>query len=159
MTLVDTPSPKGDRFIRTPEGKIDFEAYEGKSGSYDAGGGLVFNVEIKSARQRFGHLDLLVTPAKGKGERWVEFKNINLFAFGETTWSDVDTTLEPSPAKIENDDPMRPIIIAEYDSPPSSARDGFAADLPENHWAKKVARPNHPSMEGFIPLRVVEENE
>ena len=33
---------------------------------------------VLEARQRFGHLDLLITPIAGNGERWTELKNITL---------------------------------------------------------------------------------
>ena len=35
-------------------------------------------VKIRDARLRFGHLDLLVTPVAGEGERWVEQHRIAL---------------------------------------------------------------------------------
>ena len=34
--------------------------------------GLTVGVKITDVRVRFGHLDLLVKPLNGSGERWVE---------------------------------------------------------------------------------------
>ena len=75
MKLVDTPTPDPDRFARTPNGKIDFEAYKGLQATYRTGE-LDFEVTVLDSRQRFGHLDLLITPEYGAGERWTEFKNL-----------------------------------------------------------------------------------
>jgi hypothetical protein len=77
MQLVDTPTPDPDRFARTADGKIDFEAYKGLNATYRTGE-LDFMVTILDSRQRFGHLDLLITPEYGAGERWTEFKNLVL---------------------------------------------------------------------------------
>jgi len=75
MTLVDTETPNPDRFARTADGKIDFDAYRGLTATYRTQG-LEFEVEIIDSRQRFGHLDLLIVPARGTGQRWTEFKNL-----------------------------------------------------------------------------------
>lgn len=40
--------------------------------------GLVVGIIVKKARVRFGHLDLLVTPQHGSGERWIESRRISL---------------------------------------------------------------------------------
>ncbi len=39
---------------------------------------LTFHVTVKNARIRFGHLDLLVSPATGAGEKWVEQHKVTL---------------------------------------------------------------------------------
>ncbi len=78
MTLVDTETPNPDRFARTADGKIDFDAYRGLTATYRTQG-LEFEVEIIDSRQRFGHLDLLIVPARGTGERWTEFKNLVIY--------------------------------------------------------------------------------
>ena len=77
MTLVDTQTPNPDRFARTADGKIDFDAYRGLTATYRTGA-LDFEVEIIDSRQRFGHLDLLIVPIMGAGERWTEFKNLGI---------------------------------------------------------------------------------
>ena len=77
MTLVDTQTPNPDRFARTADGKIDFDAYRGCTATYRTGE-LDFEVEIIDSRQRFGHLDLLIVPIMGAGERWTEFKNLGI---------------------------------------------------------------------------------
>jgi len=77
MRLVDTERPNPDRFARTPAGKIDFEAYRGLTATYRTGE-LDFEVTIIESRQRFGHLDLLITPQAGSGQRWTEFKNMSI---------------------------------------------------------------------------------
>ena len=75
MDLVDTEVPDRSRFARTSDGKIDFDAYEGLRATTEYGP-LVIEVQIIGARQRYGHLDLLVTPVAGNGERWIERKNL-----------------------------------------------------------------------------------
>jgi len=77
MKLVDTETPNPDRFARTADGKIDFDAYKGLNATYRTGE-LDFEVTILDSRQRFGHLDLLITPESGAGERWTEFKNLTI---------------------------------------------------------------------------------
>jgi hypothetical protein len=44
---------------------------------------LVIEVKIKDARLRFGHLDLLVTPISGSGQRWIEQHRVTLPEGGE----------------------------------------------------------------------------
>lgn len=77
QNLIDTETPNPSRFARTSDGKIDFDAYIGLDAIYHVDD-LQFNMTVKSSRQRFGHLDLLVTPVEGAGERWVELKNLEL---------------------------------------------------------------------------------
>ena len=77
MELVDTETPNPNRFARTPDGAIDFDAYRGHKGSYRVES-LDVEILVLEARQRFGHLDLLITPIAGNGERWTELKNITL---------------------------------------------------------------------------------
>ena len=77
MKLVDTETPNRERFARTSDGKIDFDAYRGCDATYRTGE-LDFEVTIIESRQRFGHLDLLITPKAGSGQRWTEFKNLSI---------------------------------------------------------------------------------
>ena len=49
----------------------DLETFRGRVGTI-AVDDLMVEVKIADARLRFGHLDLLVTPVAGTGERWVE---------------------------------------------------------------------------------------
>lgn len=51
--------------------KPDLDSYKGRVGRFEIDG-LSFAVEIIDARLRFGHLDLLIVPKTGAGERWVE---------------------------------------------------------------------------------------
>lgn len=75
MNLVDTQKPDPNKYARTADGKINFEAYKGLYASVTENG-MVFDVRITDARQRFGHLDLLCVPVSGSGQRWVEHKNL-----------------------------------------------------------------------------------
>jgi hypothetical protein len=79
MQLVNTADIEGAvtpiKYARTPDGKIDYKAYCGLTGSIKANG-LTINVRIVDARRRYGHLDLQVTPIDGAGTVWVERKNI-----------------------------------------------------------------------------------
>ena len=77
MALVDTPKPDKSRYALTPDGKIDYEAYKGLDGAIEENG-LTIDVRVVDARRRYGHLDLLVVPKSGSGERWIERKNIIL---------------------------------------------------------------------------------
>lgn len=77
MALVDTPKPDKSRYALTPEGKINYEAYKGLDGTIEENG-LTIDVRVVDARRRYGHLDLLVVPKSGSGERWTERKNIVL---------------------------------------------------------------------------------
>lgn len=65
---------------RQPNGRPDFDWYKGKRGSVDVEG-LLVDVHVTDARTRYGHLDLLVEPVAGTGERWLEHHNVSL---GET---------------------------------------------------------------------------
>jgi len=79
MQLVNTADIEGAvtpiKYGRTPDGKIDYKAYCGLTGSIKANG-LTINVRIVDARRRYGHLDLQVTPIDGADTVWVERKNI-----------------------------------------------------------------------------------
>ena len=75
MNIVDTPSPKRERFVLRPDGTIDFDKYIGLLASFPVGKILV-TVEIVGARTRYGHLDLNIKPVTGSGTRWVEYKNL-----------------------------------------------------------------------------------
>jgi hypothetical protein len=57
--------------------KPDLNDYRDRSGviSVDS---LMVEVKVKDARIRFGHLDLLVTPIAGSGERWIEQHRVTL---------------------------------------------------------------------------------
>jgi hypothetical protein len=77
MGLVDTPKPDKSRYALAPDGKIDYEAYKGLDGTVEDNG-LIVDVRVVDARRRYGHLDLLVVPKSGSGERWTERKNIVL---------------------------------------------------------------------------------
>ena len=39
---------------------------------------LTIGVQIKDARRRFGHIDVLVQPLNGTGEQWVEKHRVNV---------------------------------------------------------------------------------
>jgi hypothetical protein len=74
-TLSDPDSP----FINAERAKtIDLDDYVDRMGTVDLDG-LTVGVTIKEARVRFGHLDLLVVPREGRGERWVESRRVRLF--------------------------------------------------------------------------------
>ena len=49
----------------------DLDSFPGRTGTFEFDG-LSFGVKIVKARLRFGHLDLLIAPTVGNGERWVE---------------------------------------------------------------------------------------
>ncbi len=59
--------------------KPDLDSYRDKTGMI-AVDDLLVEVKITDARLRFGHLDLLVTPVSGSGERWVEQHRISVTA-------------------------------------------------------------------------------
>ena len=79
--LVDTAkvefSGKQISYARTESGHVDTNAYIGLDGSITANS-LSVDVKITSARIRYGHLDLRVTPVAGAGDVWVERKNITI---------------------------------------------------------------------------------
>lgn len=56
---------------------LDLDEYANRVGSIDLDG-LTIGVVVKQARVRFGHLDLLVTPREGSGERWIESRRVAL---------------------------------------------------------------------------------
>lgn len=56
---------------------INLESYENKQGIISIND-LAVGVTIKSARIRFGHLDLLVTPVTGSGEKWMESHRVQV---------------------------------------------------------------------------------
>lgn len=65
--------------IYTPsEGETpDLDSYRDRIGTL-AVDNLRVQVKITDARMRFGHLDLLVTPVAGDGERWIEQHRVEL---------------------------------------------------------------------------------
>jgi hypothetical protein len=77
MHIVDTPSPSATIVARTSDGKVDLNAYIGLHADFSVGD-LTVKTIIRDARTRFGHLDLLITPTSGAGEKWVERKNLVL---------------------------------------------------------------------------------
>ena len=92
MKLVDTPNYTPTDYVRTPDGKIDQSFYVGKDATIEESG-LTFHTKIIATRMRYGHLDLLLTPQNGSGERWVEYKNVTLVdapARGFTVHTDSD---------------------------------------------------------------------
>jgi hypothetical protein len=62
---------------RTDDGKVDYDAYTNVAGFIEHND-LEFPVIVTSARYRYGHLDLLVTPVGGAGSRWVQRTNVRL---------------------------------------------------------------------------------
>lgn len=55
----------------------DLDSFVNRTGNFDTDG-LSFGIRVVKARLRFGHLDLLVTPIFGEGERWVEQHRVDL---------------------------------------------------------------------------------
>lgn len=55
----------------------DLDSYEGRTGRFEFDS-LSFEVKVVKARLRFGHLDLLIAPTVGSGERWVEQHRVTL---------------------------------------------------------------------------------
>ena len=55
----------------------DLDSYANRIGQF-VSDGLSFQVKVVKARLRFGHLDLLIVPAVGSGERWVEQHRVAL---------------------------------------------------------------------------------
>ena len=51
--------------------------YPGRTGVLEVEG-LTINVKIVNARKRFGHLDFLITPTGGFGERWIQSNRIRV---------------------------------------------------------------------------------
>jgi hypothetical protein len=132
MKLVDTETPNPDRFARTADGKIDFDAYKGLYATYNTGE-LDFLVTILDSRQRFGHLDLLITPRHGAGERWTEFKNLVIhndpaqMAAAIAVAASMAAVLSPSP-EIEAEPESIPEPVAVMTEVTSPATD-LAAEI------------------------------
>ena len=102
------------------DGKINFDAYRGLTGTI-TWADMVIDIAVVDARQRYGHLDLQVTPISGHGFIWLERKNVHLFE---------DPGLEPpKPAPLievllEEDFPLKESTVVE--TPPVSTADaGF----------------------------------
>jgi len=132
MKLVDTETPNPDRFARTADGKIEFDAYKGLYATYNTGE-LDFLVTILDSRQRFGHLDLLITPRHGAGERWTEFKNLVIhndpaqMAAAIAVAASMAAVLSPSP-EIEAEPESIPEPVAVMTEVTSPATD-LAAEI------------------------------
>lgn len=62
---------------RDDSGKVDYSAYTNVN-AFIEHNDLEFPVVITSARYRYGHLDLLVTPVGGAGSRWVQRSNVRI---------------------------------------------------------------------------------
>ena len=77
MNPVDTPKVDNSQYKKTPDGKIDLDAYVGLDATIESNG-LCIDAKIVSARMRYGHLDLQVTPKAGTGTRWIEYKNLTI---------------------------------------------------------------------------------
>jgi hypothetical protein len=73
-TNFSTRDEHGDNKKITAE---DIAALRGMSGVMKMED-LQISVNVVEARLRFGHLDLLVTPVAGTGERWVETHRVAL---------------------------------------------------------------------------------
>jgi hypothetical protein len=69
---------------RQPDGRPDYNWYKGKWGSVDVDG-LLVDVKVTDARNRYGHLDLLVSPVSGAGERWLEHHKVSIASAVEET--------------------------------------------------------------------------
>jgi hypothetical protein len=64
-------------YTSSEEGTPDLATYRGRVGLVNVDD-LKVEVRVTDARLRFGHLDLLVTPVAGQGERWIEQHRIEL---------------------------------------------------------------------------------
>lgn len=65
-------------FINAEKAKnIDLTEYHNRTGSITLDG-LTVGITVTDARVRFGHLDLLVTPTAGSGQKWIESRRITL---------------------------------------------------------------------------------
>jgi hypothetical protein len=64
-------------YTPTKGDKPDLDTFRGRKGLI-AVDDLMVEVKIADARLRFGHLDLLVTPVAGSGERWVEQHRVDV---------------------------------------------------------------------------------
>ncbi len=120
--LVDTQPNDGTKFARTMDGKINFDAYRGLTGTV-TWADMVIDIAVVDARQRYGHLDLQVTPISGHGLLWLERKNVHLFD---------DPGLEPpKPAPLIEilleDPPLKDSTVVE--TPPVSTADAGLVSL------------------------------
>ncbi|MBP59957.1 MAG: hypothetical protein CMJ62_00400 [Planctomycetaceae bacterium] len=120
--LVDTQPNDGTKFARTMDGKINFDAYRGLTGTV-TWADMVIDIAVVDARQRYGHLDLQVTPISGHGLLWLERKNVHLFD---------DPGLEPpKPAPLIEilleDPPLKDSTVVE--TPPVSTADAGLMSL------------------------------
>ncbi|MDP7637526.1 MAG: hypothetical protein QF577_08270 [Phycisphaerae bacterium] len=120
--LVDTQPNDGTKFARTMDGKINFDAYRGLTGTV-SWADMVIDIAVVDARQRYGHLDLQVTPISGHGLLWLERKNVHLFD---------DPGLEPpKPAPLIEilleDPPLKDSTVVE--TPPVSTADAGLMSL------------------------------
>ncbi len=120
--LVDTQPNDGTKFARTMDGKINFDAYRGLTGTV-TWADMVIDIAVVDARQRYGHLDLQVTPISGHGLLWLERKNVHLFD---------DPGLEPpKPAPLIEilleDPPLKDSTVVE--TPPVSTADAGLISL------------------------------
>ena len=113
--LVDTKPSHGTKFARTMDGKINFDAYAGLTGTV-TWNNMVIDVAVVDARQRYGHLDLQVTPISGSGFIWLERKNVHLFDDPGLEPPKpaplMDILLEDPPLKnsaVEDSTPVRPV--------------------------------------------------
>lgn len=120
--LVDTQPNDGTKFARTMDGKINFDAYRGLTGTV-TWADMVIDIAVVDARQRYGHLDLQVTPISGHGLLWLERKNVHLFD---------DPGLEPpKPAPLIEilleDPPLKDSTVVE--TPPVNTADAGLMSL------------------------------
>lgn len=56
---------------------VDLSIYNDRRGFINLNT-LSIGVEIKQARVRYGHIDLLVSPITGTGEKWMEIHKVTL---------------------------------------------------------------------------------
>jgi len=61
----------------TAKDKPDLDQYKDRTGQITIEN-LTVDVQIKDARLRFGHIDLLVTPVLGAGSQWVEQHRVEI---------------------------------------------------------------------------------
>lgn len=80
MNIVDTKSRAKTRVARYSDGSVNFNAYRGLIADFEPVEGIRVEVTITDARSRFGHLDLLVEPRKGTGQKWVERKSLRIYS-------------------------------------------------------------------------------
>lgn len=137
QNLIDTETPNPSRFARTSDGKIDFDAYVGLDAIYHVDD-LQFNMIVKESRQRFGHLDLLVTPVTGGGERWVELKNLELPNDPAKTASPtpiVEEVIEAIKSHVEPEPvATTPVVATPAPAPVPSTSEG-------THWTEVKPAP------------------